>query len=264
MTDPLWSAFKELAARHELRACWSTPIFSSDGAVLGTFAIYHRVPTIPSERDREIVDLLAHTAGLVIERERQQQLRLAAEAELRRSTEQQLARVGLMFEHAPAGIAMLRGPDHVFESANPGYRELIGGRDVVGKPVREALPELAGQGLYELLDSVLATNNPYVGRAVRVLLARACVDGATRRLHRVLQPRLVRVHRRSRLGLHERSKTYVAERGVTRAFNWRFVVLNGCRTVAGRQGSLTRLERVGDLLVSSLASALAQVKVRVC
>lgn len=172
MTDPLWSSFKELAARHELRACWSTPIFASDGTVLGTFAMYHRVPMIPSERDREIVDLLAHTAGLVIERERQSRLRAEAEAQLQRSAEEQLLRIAAMFEHAPAGIAVLRGRELVFEVANPGYRELIGGRDVVGKPVREALPELDGQGLYELLDSVLETNKPYIGRSVRVLLQR--------------------------------------------------------------------------------------------
>lgn len=172
MTDPLWSNFKELAARHELRACWSTPIFASDGTVLGTFAMYHRVPMIPSDRDREIVNLLAHTAGLVIERERQSRLRAEAEAHLQRSAEEQLARTAAMFEHAPAGIALLRGRDLVFEVANPGYRELIGGRDVVGKPLREALPELEGQGFYELLDSVLETNEPYIGRSVRVLLQR--------------------------------------------------------------------------------------------
>ncbi|MGE0402823.1 MAG: PAS domain-containing protein [Kofleriaceae bacterium] len=171
-TDPLWAEFKDLAARHELRACWSTPILSADGTVLGTFAMYHRVPMIPSDRDREIVDLLAHTAGLVIERDRQIRLRLEAEAALRRATEQQLARIGFLFEHAPAGIALLRGPDHVFEIANQGYRALIGGRDVVGKSIREALPELAGQGIYELLDSVLRTNVRYVGRSTRTMVKR--------------------------------------------------------------------------------------------
>lgn len=172
MTDPLWSEFKELAARHELRACWSTPIFAADRTVLGTFAMYHRVPMVPSDRDRAIVDLLANTAGLVIERERQSRLRAEAEAELQRSAQEQLARIGTMFEHAPAGIAVLRGPQLVFEVANPGYRELVGGRDVVGKPVREALPEIEGQGFFELLDSVLESNKPYIGQSVRAMLQR--------------------------------------------------------------------------------------------
>jgi PAS domain S-box-containing protein len=82
-TDPLWANFKELALSHGLRACWSTPILSSEGTVLGTFALYHRVPTEPTERDQEIVRLLGHTAGLVIERDRQAAQRAVAEAALR-------------------------------------------------------------------------------------------------------------------------------------------------------------------------------------
>lgn len=82
-TDPLWANFKDLALSHGLRACWSMPILSSEGAVLGTFALYHRVPTEPTERDQEIVRLLGQTAGLVIERDRQAAQRAAAEAALR-------------------------------------------------------------------------------------------------------------------------------------------------------------------------------------
>jgi GAF domain-containing protein len=42
--DPLWADYRELALPHGLRACWSTPIFSSDGAVIATFAMYFRAP----------------------------------------------------------------------------------------------------------------------------------------------------------------------------------------------------------------------------
>jgi PAS domain S-box-containing protein len=70
-SDPLWADFKDLALAHELRACWSRPIFSSRGVVLGTFALYHRTPTVPTPRDLEIVELLGHTAALVIERDHQ-------------------------------------------------------------------------------------------------------------------------------------------------------------------------------------------------
>lgn len=176
-TDPRWSEFKGLAAQHGLRACWSTPISSSEGAVLGTFALYHRVVATPTERDREIVSLLGHTAALVLERGLHARRREAAEAALRASTEQQLARRAAMFEHAPAGIAVLRGEAHVFESANAVYTELVGGRQVVGKSLREALPELDGQGIVELLDGVRRTARPYIGRALRVMLARG--DGGS-------------------------------------------------------------------------------------
>ena len=53
------------------------------------------------------------------------------------------ARMTSLFSHAPVAIAVLRGPDHVYELANPRYRDLVGGREVVGQPIREALPELA-------------------------------------------------------------------------------------------------------------------------
>ncbi len=67
-TDPLWVDFRDLALAHDLRACWSTPIRSAAGAILGTFAMYHREPRDPAPADLEIVDFVVHTAGLVIER----------------------------------------------------------------------------------------------------------------------------------------------------------------------------------------------------
>lgn len=67
-----------------------------------------------------------------------------------------------VFMQAPAIIAVLEGPDHVFKVANARYRELVGGRDVVGKPVAEALPEVVSQGFPALLDGVRSTGKPFV------------------------------------------------------------------------------------------------------
>ena len=75
-----------------------------------------------------------------------------------------------IFSQAPVAIAIMRGPDLVFEQANEYYQELVGTRELVGLPIREAFPELAGQGIYELLDGVLASGEPYVGRSVLVRL----------------------------------------------------------------------------------------------
>ena len=69
-TDPLWADFKDLALRHGLRACWSIPILSQGGRVLGTFAMYHREPREPTFRDLLLVDLTIQTAALVIDRDR--------------------------------------------------------------------------------------------------------------------------------------------------------------------------------------------------
>jgi PAS domain S-box-containing protein len=67
-TDRLWTEYRAAALPHSLRACWSTPIFSSAGKVIGTFAMYYREPRRPSERDQKIIEQITHLAGVAIER----------------------------------------------------------------------------------------------------------------------------------------------------------------------------------------------------
>ncbi|TWI66455.1 signal transduction histidine kinase [Pseudoduganella lurida] len=81
-------------------------------------------------------------------------------------------RMAEVFMQAPAAIAILRGPSLVFESVNELYAELIGWREVQGMPMRQALPELADQGIFEELEGVLASGEPATGTARRVMLAR--------------------------------------------------------------------------------------------
>ena len=90
----------------------------------------------------------------------------------RATAEQAEGRLRAVFKQAPAFLAVLRGPNHVFEFANEAYLHLIGNRDIIGKPVVEALPEVAGQGFVKLLDSVYETAQPYVGREIEVSLQR--------------------------------------------------------------------------------------------
>ncbi len=91
-------------------------------------------------------------------------------AERRLATERE--RLRELFHQAPGFMAMLRGPKHVFEMVNASYDQLVGHRDIVGKPVLEALPELTNQGFKELLDRVYSTGEPFVGRGLRVTLQR--------------------------------------------------------------------------------------------
>jgi diguanylate cyclase (GGDEF)-like protein/PAS domain S-box-containing protein len=67
--DPLWEGFRDLAAAHDIRACWSTPILDAAGDVLGTFALYYRTPRAPSDRELEVGEVSAGFASLVLERE---------------------------------------------------------------------------------------------------------------------------------------------------------------------------------------------------
>ena len=83
------------------------------------------------------------------------------------------ARLVDLFRHAPAFICVLRGPDHIFELTNNQYQRLIGFRDVIGLPLRDAIPEAQDQGYVELLDSVLATGEPFIGRELPLLIQRS-------------------------------------------------------------------------------------------
>jgi signal transduction histidine kinase/ActR/RegA family two-component response regulator len=80
-----------------------------------------------------------------------------------------------LFGQAPLPICVLSAPDLVFESANGAYRKSIGGRELVGRRLLEALPELEGQGFGELLHQVLATGKAYVGYEVPVRLNKSGV-----------------------------------------------------------------------------------------
>jgi len=103
---------------------------------------------------------------------------------------QQRERFADLFQQAPAFFAVLSGPEHIFELINPLYQELIGQRPVIGKPLREALPEAEGQGFIALLDGVYQTGKPFVGRRIPIHLARTASQPLEERfLDFVYQPR---------------------------------------------------------------------------
>lgn len=69
-TDPLWHNYRAVAIAHGLRACWSFPVISSEGSVLGTFGMYFREPREPESQDWRLIETAAHLAGIAIERSR--------------------------------------------------------------------------------------------------------------------------------------------------------------------------------------------------
>ena len=104
--------------------------------------------------------------------------RVMAEREL----QGQQIRLQQMFEQAPGLMAMLRGPEHVFEMVNPAYLRVVGERDVIGKPVREALPEVERQGFIDILDRVYRSGTAFVGTGIRVGLQRIQGEAEEERL----------------------------------------------------------------------------------
>jgi PAS domain S-box-containing protein len=101
----------------------------------------------------------------------------------------ELDRLREMFEQSPSFVAILRGPKHRFELTNAAYRQLIGHRNLVGKTAYEALPEMHGQGFFELLDAVYASGEPYTGRGMPANVFRGADSALEQRvIDVVLQP----------------------------------------------------------------------------
>lgn len=101
--------------------------------------------------------------------------RVRAEEEMGRllsALDLERTRLADVFRRAPTFLAVMRGTDHVFELVNDAYYAIVGDRTLVGRPMRDAIPEVRGQGYIELLDRVLTTGEPYVGREMPVRLAR--------------------------------------------------------------------------------------------
>ena len=121
--------------------CWFTfsysPVRDDDGAVVGLFCA------------------ASETTGTVL-----------TERRLKEHTERQRQ----MFAKAPGFIAVLTGPDHVFEFVNDAYIQLAGRRVSLGLAVREVFPELESQGLYDILDGVYATGERFVGEHLALTL----------------------------------------------------------------------------------------------
>lgn len=76
------------------------------------------------------------------------------------------------FEQAPGFVVFFRGPQHIFELQNHAHAQLTEHRDIIGKPVREAFPELEGQPFFDLLDEVYKTGKPFIGRGLSLKLKR--------------------------------------------------------------------------------------------
>jgi PAS domain S-box-containing protein len=143
-----------------------TPLFDETGAV--SHIVQNTVDVTNLQRLRD-----AGRRGRAIAEGEKDLLQRAMEVqEAHRSQVEESARLREMFMQAPGFICLLEGPEHVFTLANHAYLGLTGHRDIVGKPAREALPEVAGQGFFELLDQVYQSGEAFVGAAVKVMLQR--------------------------------------------------------------------------------------------
>ena len=145
---------------------WSathTPILDEQGEVV---AILQHTSDITELQ--AIKDSVSQAAG---GRQPVQQLEqsVMSRAKLLQSEGEQLRR---LFAQAPGFVCFLRGPRHVYELVNDAYRQVIGHRQLLGKTIRDGLPEIEGQVLIGLLDDVYRTGQPYIGKRVSLFLKR--------------------------------------------------------------------------------------------
>lgn len=102
-THPYWAKYKHLALAHGLLSCWSSPILSSAGVVLGTFAVYYAERRLPTERELLCVSHATQIAAVAIERHRVEEALRRAEATLKESEEE----FRIIFENAAIGTALV-------------------------------------------------------------------------------------------------------------------------------------------------------------
>jgi PAS domain S-box-containing protein len=154
-TDPRWERFRDVAAEHGLRACWSTPILSPAGAVLGTFAMYYPQPRMPGAADLALVQVATRTAMLAIERRRNE------EALRRRSSQFQT-----VLDQAPLGMYLVDAGLRI-RQVNPTALASLGDvGNVIGRSfetlVRALWPENLAEEVVARFRHTLETGESFV------------------------------------------------------------------------------------------------------
>lgn len=149
---------------------WSathTPFSGADGKC--AYVLQHTTDVTELHRLRTMAGSMASAGADSVETAvfRRAEAVQAVNEQLGREVE----RLKLLFEQAPGFMAVLWGPDHIFVMANAAYEQIIGGREVTGQSVADALPEVVGQGFIDLLDRVYESGELYLGRRVPIQLA---------------------------------------------------------------------------------------------
>lgn len=158
-------ADQEWARREGMVAFAGYPLLIEE-RLIGVMAMFARHPL--DDVTLQAMAAIANGIAVGVERVRL----LAREQTARLEAELASQRLHNLLMQAPAIICVLHGENHTFELANQGYLHMVGQRDLLGKPIRTALPELASQKFFEHLDEVYATGNPYTGQEIKIAFDR--------------------------------------------------------------------------------------------
>ncbi|TGK19289.1 PAS domain S-box protein [Leptospira fluminis] len=139
-TNPLWADYKHLAVKHCLRACWSTPIRSPEGKIIGTFAIYYKTVRAPLERDLRLIFFAAYLVQLSLQYQRSEEGRRKSENKYRDLVENASDGIfvadseGKLLEVNPSGCRMLGYKREELLKLN--LTDLVQAEDLSGMPFR--------------------------------------------------------------------------------------------------------------------------------
>ena len=158
-TSPLWVDFKKLAFEFNLKSCWSTPIFSSQSQVLGTFAIYHDHPISPSNNDLELIDYFVHFSSIAFEQKLNYLKVKSLIHDLEKSNEKFNAFTRVMPDLA---IILSETGDYVDIYGDLSNLPFKSKDELINKNLNDILPKATAEPIIAVLEKTLATNEVQV------------------------------------------------------------------------------------------------------
>jgi signal transduction histidine kinase/CheY-like chemotaxis protein len=151
--DSRFAESQDIFQRLGVRAMLVVPLVRN-GQIISVLSVGIVAPHRWSDEEAALAEDSAERTRAAVER-------AIAESALKNQLAMERDRLHTLFDQAPGFMAVLREPDHVFELVNTAYRRLVGGRELLGLPVREAVPEVSGQGFFEALDEVVASGKAF-------------------------------------------------------------------------------------------------------
>lgn len=210
-TDPLWAPWRHLPLAHGLRSCWSIPIKSPSGQVLGSFAIYSRTPRHPTPADLTLMERIAHLAGIAMARARVKEEREQLSQDLHDNILQSLYAIGMQLEanRLSSARSSKKSQPHIAQAIDQLNRLVSDVRQYIaclkqtsppavdfGQALRQmiALSSVAGEPTpeFDFEESVISLVTPEQGEHL-LNIAREALSNSVR--HSGAKRRLVRVSR---------------------------------------------------------------------
>ncbi len=178
-TDSRTAAYGQSYKRLGTRAFLIMPILK-EAELVSVLALHQTTPHEWSPGHIPLIEEVAERIWNAIENAHSQVQRKRAEERLIQDRKAESERLRRLFAQAPGFMAILHGPQHIFEFANSAYMRLVGERELLGLSARAALPEVEGQGFFELLDQVYSSGQPYSANDVPLTVQRSGNAVATR------------------------------------------------------------------------------------